>query len=602
MVVLIVAASLVAFWRVPNNGFVNYDDDEYVVDNPHVQQGLTYASVKWAFTSSHSSNWHPLTWLSHMADWSLYGSNPMGHHLTNLLLHILGALLLFWFLRHTTGMIWRSAFVALLFSIHPMHVESVAWVAERKDVLSGVFWMLTMLSYGWYAKSPRIGRYLLVVMCYALGLLTKPMLVSLPLVLLLLDFWPLRRMMRSNPQAPRLWGMKWNLVLEKIPLLVMATVSCFITYIAQRNTGAVSPLDVIPLSYRAANAISSYAAYVAKLFLPVNLSAFYPLPQHGIPMVQILAGVCLIAGGLVAGVFVRRRHPYVLVGWLWYMITLVPVIGLVQVGRQAMADRYTYLPYIGLFVIIAWVVPDILVRREPARDSDSKVSALGGLSVAFVLVLIALTSRQTSYWKDSVSLFSHALNVVEENATTHLHLAMALDAEGRGGEAVGQYSRALALEPNNAEAHNNFGTCLASLGRVEEALTQFRIASRIRPGNLSTETNIGNALADLGRLALAAKQYRTVLSHRPEFAEARIGLGNVFARLGHYDDSVREYEHAVRLRPELIQARIALATVCYLRRDYAAAWSHVHAYQDLGGKPPVAFLQRLSKEMSEPPR
>lgn len=437
------ALTFAAYFSVLSNGFVSYDDGKYVTENPHLRAGLSTDTVVWAFTTFRASNWHPLTWLSHAFDVQLYGMNPLGHHLTSLLLHIANVVLLYWLLFRMTTSPWKSAFVAALFAVHPLHVESVAWVAERKDVLSTFFWMLTMLAYVRYAESPSAGCYLPVIILFAIGLLAKPMLVTLPLVLLLLDYWPLRR----GPILGRLT--------EKIPLLVLAAGSCVVTFVAQRSGGSVADLGRFTLAERIGNALVSYVTYIGKAFWPSKLACFYPHPGSGLPAWQpILAAVGLIGfTGIVIKLSVRR--PYLLTGWLWYLVALVPVIGFVQVGFQAMADRYTYIPLIGIFVMIAWGIPESMgaceyegvsarkrppARSRPLRHSQTRTPThshtLLAATAALVLAVLAWrTSVEVRYWHDEVTLFERALAVTHGNYVAHNNLGRALADQRQIGRA-----------------------------------------------------------------------------------------------------------------------------------------------------------------------
>jgi hypothetical protein len=367
-------ATLAVFWQVLGHDFVNYDDPDYVYRNPNVQSGITLSSIKWAFTTGHAANWHPLTWLSHMLDWQLFGDNPGWHHLTNLFLHIANTLLLFAVLKRMTNALWRSAFVAAAFALHPLHVESVAWVAERKDVLSTLFWMLTIAAYLRYLERPGTGRYLLTLLIFALGLMAKPMLVTLPFVLLLLDYWPLGRFQfgqivksvgqqsRKSLNAFSHWKLSRHLLLEKVPLFALSAISSIVTFLVQRTAGAVTSVETLPLKLRIANTFVSYLTYIQKMVWPSRLAMFYPYPDKTDLIWQTVVFALLLLIISLGVIWLMRRRRYLLTGWLWYLGTLVPVIGLVQVGDQALADRYTYVPLTGLFIIIAWGVPDLIAK------------------------------------------------------------------------------------------------------------------------------------------------------------------------------------------------------------------------------------------------
>ena len=406
--------------------FVNYDDPQYVTANYDVQAGLTFESIRWSFTATHANNWHPLTWLSHMLDCQIYGMNPGHHHMTNVLFHILNTLLLFFIFKRISESIWKSAFVAALFALHPLHVESIAWVAERKDVLSTFFWMLTLWSYAGYVERPRLDKYLLLILFYILGLMAKPMLVTLPFVLLLLDYWPLKRFHlkssdNENPEVQRTFY--FGLILEKIPLFLLSAASGIVTYLVQKSSGAVSSLDAIPFHDRIANALVSYVVYIGKMIWPHNLAVLYPYPRS-IALWKIVGAGLLITLITVLVLRLLRSKPYLAVGWLWYLGTLVPVIGIVQVGSQAMADRYTYVPLIGIFIMITWGISDWVSKRHYRRFGLFMVTAV-------ILSLLMITSRlQVKYWSNSVMLFDHAIDVTGENSTAQLNLGEALAEQG----------------------------------------------------------------------------------------------------------------------------------------------------------------------------
>jgi len=533
---LIVATASV-YGKVLSNDFVYYDDNVYVTENYHVQAGLSAEGLVWAFTSFHASNWHPLTWLSHMVDCELYGVKPKGHHLTNLLFHIVNSLLLFLLLSRVTGTLWRSAFVAALFALHPLHVESVAWIAERKDVMSTLFLMLTMLAYVRYVERPGLVRYVLVLLSFALGLMAKPMLVTLPFVLLLMDYWPLRRFRfqesgdDSKPkrdESPNTGFQGFpihRLALEKVPLLVVSAASSVVTFLAQQSGGSVVALVSFPLKARVANALVSYAGYIGKMILPHKLAVLYPHPE-AVPTWKTI-GACVLLLCL-SGLAIRagRRRPYLPVGWLWFLGTLVPVIGLVQVGSQAMADRYTYVPLIGLFIIVAWGVPDLL-KGWSCRRIVLTVST-GMLLLGFMLY----TPTQVSNWKNSTALFKHALHVNPNNYVAHNNLGNALAEQGKLDRAISHYSKALRIKPDYAKAHNNLGSALAKQGKLEEAIYYLAQALRVRPDYLEAHYNLGSALARQGKLHEAIGHFSEALRIRPDYADARRNLNIVLQKMG----------------------------------------------------------------------
>lgn len=524
-VFLLIAITLAAYYRAPDNGFIeNLDDSKYVLDNPAVQAGLTANGIVWAFTSVHASNWHPLTWLSHMMDCWIYKLKPRGHHLTNLLFHLANVFLLFLVFSRMTGSVWRSAFVAALFGVHPLHVESVAWIAERKDVLSTFFWLLTILAYVSYVKQPNIRRYLLVALLFALGLMSKPMLVTLPLTLLLLDYWPLGRLKTVDSKS-------WNLVWEKIPLFILAGISCVVTFMAQKMGGAVAPMQGLPVGMRVANALVSYVEYILKMIWPIKLAAFYPHSGNGLPEWQVVgAGVLLVCISALA-VLAGRRNRYIAVGWLWYMITLVPVIGLMQVGGQAMADRYTYVPLIGLFIIIAWGAPDLLNLLKPTYRY------LGGivLSIASCVIVLAFAACswvQVGYWKNDIILYEHVLQVVPNNALANTALGNALAAKGDIRTAIFHYRKAIKISPGFTEARNDLGAALLSQGKIDAAISEFRELIRLAPKDPVSHNNLGTALAKQGNLDAAILEFQRAITLNPEYAKAKHNLKLALALRG----------------------------------------------------------------------
>ena len=508
----IVIATLVVYNQVSHHSFVNYDDPYYITENVHVQKGLTVDNIIWAFTSTHALNWHPLTWLSHMLDVQLYGLNPASHHLTNVLFHILNSLLLFFVFRRMTGKLWHSSFVALLFAVHPLHVESVAWVAERKDVLSTFFWMLTLWGYARYVEQPGVYRYLLVVMFFILGLLAKPMVITLPFVLLLLDYWPLGRFqpvtktsvdsqLIQKPSAVLL-------ILEKAPLFVLAAVSSIVTLYAQQSGGAVGSLISYPIGVRISNALVSYTSYIGKMFWPEKLAVYYPHPGL-LPGWQVAGAGVLIFSILFLGVWWSRRYSWFLVGWLWYLGTLVPVIGLIQVGTQAMADRYTYIPLIGLFIIISWGIPHIFAIRR------FKSALLTLAASIIVCILMATTWIQVGYWKSSVTLFEHALDVTTNNYLAHNNLGVAFSKPGGTDQAIVHYTEALRLLPDYKEARFNLGVALYVQGQIKAAVIQFSEALRIDPGFKQAYKRLATALVAQGHIDAGIRHYRKALAIDP---------------------------------------------------------------------------------------
>jgi hypothetical protein len=523
----LVALSLAVYSQVMGHPFISYDDPPYITENPIVREGLTKEGIIWAFTTMHEANWHPLTWLSHMADVELFGLSPGGHHLVNLLLHIANTVLLFLVLFTMSGKLWRSGFVAALFAVHPLHVESVAWVAERKDVLSAFFWILSMWAYARYASRGGAGRYFLLVLSFTLGLLSKPMVVTLPFVLLLLDYWPLKRVGEVFDHS--LEGGERNgplpflrLVREKAPLLGLSLISCVVTYLAQQRGGAVTSMEVLPLGVRVANAVVSYAAYLGKALWPGSLSVYYPYPFRFSAEIRVwkVAGAVLALGGLTfLSLWWGRRHRYLPVGWFWYLGTLVPVIGFVQVGGQAMADRYTYVPLIGMFLLIAWGVPDLLAGWRWRRYC---LGTLGG----FVILAFSVVSwMQAAYWKSNRVLFEHALAVTPKNWLASNHLGLALVGEGKIDEGLHQFEEVLKYTSKFSPVYtltlNNLGAALLQQGRLDDAMGHFRLALWIDPDYLPARRNLAYALQQRGDTEEEAiARYREILQTMPGDQEA----------------------------------------------------------------------------------
>ncbi len=558
---ILITAVLLVYWQVGDHEFINYDDNAYITDNAQVQKGLTSKGIIWAFTTSHTGNWHPLTWISHMLDCELYGLNPEGHHLTNVLFHMANAILLFVVLRWMTGAIWRSGLVAALFALHPLHVESVAWVAERKDVLSTFFWMLTMVAYVHYVNRPGGKRYLLVLITFSLGLMAKPMLVTLPFVLLLLDYWPLNRFkpravpgsVEDQPLGFRSSGDDKSpilkAVMEKTPLFLMSLFSCVVTVMAQQEAGAISTLEIVPFKLRIANGLVSVVAYMGKMIWPQDLAVFYPHPVSDLQIWKpVVAGLFLLILSTVA-LWVAQRCRYVLVGWLWYLGTLVPVIGLVQVGEQAMADRYTYVPLIGLFIVVVWGFAD-LVKGWRSRRWVVSVSA-----AVMVLALMAGSWLQVAHWKNSVRLFKHALDATSNNYVAHYTLGNALALQGNLTGSVSHYNKALQIHPNFAEAHNNLGNALALQGNLTGAISHYNKALQINPDHAEAHRNLAVGLDRQGRHQEAIQHYAEVLRISPHDAQSHNNLGVALAEQGRLKEAVAHFTEALRIDPNFKEAQ-----------------------------------------------
>ena len=546
---LLALATLLAYLPATHDRFINYDDEDYVTQNQIVQRGLTWAGIKWAFTTGHASNWHPLTWLSHMTDCELFRLNPGGHHFVNVLFHAANATLLFMLLLRLTNALWPTAFVAALFAWHPMHVESIAWVSERKDVLSTFFALLALGSYVRFARENRRGNFWLAVVCFALGLMSKPMLVTLPFVMLLLDYWPLQRIL--NPESKT--RSVRRCVIEKWPFFLLAALSSMVTFLAQRNE-AVASLAKVPLTLRLENAILAYAVYLLKTIWPAHLAVFYPLPGHIAWSLAATAAAVLIL--ISAAVWLeRRRSPWLLVGWLWFLGTLVPVIGLVQVGDQAMADRYGYFPLIGIFIAVAFPIAE-WTNGFPFRKIGCSIAGVLTLSACLVL-----TENQLRYWHDSESLFTHALAVTEDNALARLNLGAALEEQNQPEKALIEYQRALQLDPRPHETYNNIGKLLNDGGKPEAALNYCRESVRLNPKSAFSHNNLGLVLVELGHLDEAMGQFSEAARLDASYAPPRFQMGKILLKQGHDAEGMPYFHDALQIEPDNLQMLIYLARV-----------------------------------------
>ena len=540
------------YWRTMGYEFIVVDDHKYVYQNNMVLKGLTWEGIKWAFTTMHASNWHPLTWISHMIDVSVYGLFPGGHHITNVLFHIANTILLFFALKQMTGKFWPSAFVAALFAWHPAHVESVAWVCERKDLLSTFFMMLTLWAYGRYAARPTPMKYLATLVLFAMGLMSKPMLVTLPCVLLLLDYWPLKRLPWS-PEEPTENPKKTplaKLIIEKAPFFAISAVSCIVTVIAQR--GAMQTLQRNSLSSRFVNATSAYGRYVEEAVLPLHLSVFYPLPLTK-PWGLFAASAALLL--LCSYLIFRQRFraPWLVVGWLWFLGTLVPVIDLVQVGNQSMADRYTYTPYIGLFIMVAWSAVALWQRRPSLRPM------LVGTGAVLLAMCLALSWIQLGYWHDSIQLFSHALAVTRSNVFSEKNLSAALAETGRGKEAIPHYEAVLKLTPDDQKVRYNLGLELISADQPRAAADQFTELLKHSPKNDKLHNSLGIALAQQGNLDSAGEEIQRAIALNPQFPWPRLNNVVILQQIGLAGAAISNYTEAVQLQTGWVEALDNLA-------------------------------------------
>lgn len=537
-------ATAVVYAEVGQHGFIEFDDDRYVYANPVVRQGLSSDGLRWSFRTTTASNWHPLTWISHMLDVELFGVAPGPHHWVNVGLHVLNSVLLFLLLRCMTGALWRSAAAAAFFALHPLHVESVAWISERKDLLSTFFWWLSLWIYVGHARTPTALRRLAVLGTMGFALLCKSMPVTLPFTLLLLDYWPLRRLEAGLRGLARR-------VVEKLPHLLLSLGAAVVALRTQEH--ALSSLAQYPLSVRLGNALTSYVSYAVHLFWPHPLAAYYPHPTE-LDVPRALGAVLLLGAVSVGAVRLRRGHPYLLWGWLWYLGTLVPVIGIVQVGAQSMADRYTYVPLVGLLVVLVWGASAALARHR---------ERLPVLGVAVLLVCGLLTHRQVGYWRDTETLFRHTLSVTERNPVAHGILGTALSARGEVDEAIQHLRRAVELRPDLARAHNNLGNALFRSGRVEEAIPHYEEAIRLSPGRPSTYNNLGSALLRAGRPSEAIERLREALELAPDLPEAHNNLASALDAAGRVDEAIAEYREALALRPDDVPTLNNLAATLF---------------------------------------
>jgi Tfp pilus assembly protein PilF len=561
VIVALICLTVVSYSPIRFNDFIAYDDGQYITENPDVQRGLTASSIVWAITSGYAANWHPLTWISHIIDVELYGKNALGHHLTNLLLHILNSVLLFIVLRRMTGAMWPSAIAAAVFALHPLHVESVAWAAERKDVLSTLFWILTMWAYVRYVEQPGTKRYVVMAALFALGLMSKPMLVTLPFVLLLLDYWPLNRFSFAQGEGSGKGrgrrGGNWfvrrktvlRLVREKLPLFALVIASSAITFLVQREGGAVGSWQVLPLWVRVGNAFLSYFRYIWKTIWPTDLAIFYPHPGRSIPVWEIAVAVVVLIALTVFLTKFARRHRYVAVGWLWYVGTLVPVIGILQVGQQSMADRYMYVPMIGLSIIAAWGIPEALASWRYRRQALAIVTAV------VIPIMCALTYAQVGTWRNSETVFQHALNVTSDNWLAHNNLGYEFLAQGKTDLAVQHIAEGLRINPINAEAHNNMAVHYAKIGDVANATFHYNEALRISPRFVDAHNNYGVFLAEQGKVNEAIEQYRAALAINPNNVDAHNNLGLTLAKERRFDEAAAQFTEALRLDPGNAVAR-----------------------------------------------
>jgi protein O-mannosyl-transferase len=616
MAALLALVTIAVYWPATRCDFVNYDDNIYVTENPHVQGGLNWEGVKWAFgNTGQAAYWVPVMWLSHELACQFFGLNPWGHHLINVLLHAANTALVFVLLRGLTGATWRSLVVAALFGLHPLRVESVAWVTERKDVLSTFFGLLALIAYTRYVEKSKVQSptppareqaskvfYGLALVFFALGLMSKPMLVTLPFVMLLLDYWPLQRVSSFKfsvsshvPSPHHSITPPLRLLLEKLPFFGLAAVVAVVTFLTQKQGGVVAPVESLPLGARGENALISYCRYLGKLFWPVDLAVFYPHPGYW-PVAQVLLAGVLMLAITVLFIVAWRRHPFLLMGWLWFCGTLVPVIQLVQSGGQAMADRFTYVPSLGVLILVVWGAYE-LTRRW--RYQELALSVAGGLAI---ILCVGLTRQQLGYWRDSEALFRHALAVTQNNYLAHKALGIVLGMQGRTDEAINQFQEAIRLAPDYTEAHYSLGIAFERKGQTDEAIHQFQETIRLKPDYAEAHFSLGTGLAMKGRLDDAIKQFQEAIRLNPDYAEAHYNLGTVFGMKSQTDEAIREFQEVIRLKPDSAEAHYDLGIALGRRGKIDGAISQFQ--EALRLKPDYAEAQHYldhAREMKNAP-
>ena len=579
--------TVITFWQLKDCGFITFDDDIYVYENASVQSVLNWNSISRAFSSElaeKSGFWHPVTWLSLMLDYQIFGLNPHGYHLINLLFHVMNTILLFLIFYRMTKTLWQSAFVACLFAIHPLHAESVAWIAERKDVLCSFFWMLTMGAYSYYVEYPEFRRYFLVLLFFVLGLMAKSMLVTLPFVLLLLDCWPLQRFQKirldykiqtevcslatSNKQKwnsqkkhavkgsleakkstnPKYkWALIYPILWEKVPLFILAILSGIVTYVAEQKVGAIESIKAFPLSIRVANAFFSYITYIWKMIWPTNLAVYYPYPESWIPW-QVFGSVLLFIAVTLGVVWMARRFPYLAVGWFWYTGTLIPVIGIVQIYNFAMADRYTYIPLIGLFIMVAWGVPGLLKQWRYRKEAFFTLSVFG------ILCLCIITGTQVGYWQNSIKLFEHVLKVTDHNSVAYSNLGNAHYALGNYRQAIEDYDKAIEIDPHNAEAYSNRSVAYKGLGNYKQAIEDLDRAIEIEPRDAAAYSNRGIAYSNLNNYRQAINDFNRAIEIKPSDVSAYNNRGIAYSSLNNYRQAITDFDRAIEIKPSGAEA------------------------------------------------
>ena len=563
IIIFLIIASCAAFGRVAGNGFINFDDNIYITENNYIKSGINVENIKWAATAVVMSNWHPLTLISHMLDWHIFGANPSGHHLISLLLHMGSVLLLFLFLNKTTKNPWPSAFAAAVFALHPLRVESVAWASERKDVLSMFFGMASVYAYSFYAEKSKASRYLLCLALFILALMSKPAMVTLPFVLMLLDYWPLKRWQEAIDKKGKSLNSAGPIIWEKVPFILLAISLSIVTFLIQKISGSVH-MEGLSLFMRVANAVVSYAAYLEKIFWPVNLAVFYPY-EYSMSLHQILIPALILTGVTGIVIYKMKKLPFLFVGWFWYLGTLIPVIGLVQAGGQSMADRYTYLSSIGVAVMAAWGIPYLF----PSRVMRKRI--LFPAAMVVFAVLAAMTWRQCGYWKNSITLYQHTLSITKNNSMIHNNLGLALYDEGKFREAVDHFSETIHRVPDNADAYFNRGNAYAMLGRHQLAVNDYKEVIRMMPDNAAACTGIGNIYAGLKKYQTAIGYYSEAIRQQPGYAGAYYNRGAVYAMSGRHELAVENYNETIRLMPDNARAFINRGAAYFKLGQYQRA-------------------------------
>ena len=561
----LILSILAVYGQLHDYQFITLDDPTYVKDNPHIRDGLTLNGIYWSLKSVYASNWHPLTWISHMMDVELYGMDAGRHHMTNTIFHILNSLLLLFTLIRFTGRLWPSSVVTALFALHPINVEVVAWVAQRKTLLCFFFWLLALWFYHGYVQRPGKGRYVLVLLFFILGMMSKPAIVVLPFILMLLDYWPLARYQSDKPgMAMGLIGTISASIKEKIPFFVITVAGSVLTYVAQKSGGAVTALDTLPLNVRIANALLSYATYLGKAFWPHKLVILYPYPDT-IPVWHLAVSAVLLGFISLWAIKTVREQPYVIVGWLWYLLILVPVIGIVQVGIQAMADRYAPIPLVGIFIILVWGVSDV------SSDWDHRKAKLAVLAIMSLLILMATTWKQAQTWRNSVTVFKQALSVSADNYLALNNMGFALSSQNRIDDAVKYYSMALRINPNFEDARFNLGVALFLQGKYGAAIEQYTHALQLNPLNAKTYNNSGAAMAKMGNELGAIQHYNSALRLDSDYADAHRNLANLYFSKGNMPEAEEHYRSTLRINPQDKHARNNLGLVLVAQGKLDAA-------------------------------